>query len=171
MQETQDIRVWSLFRKIPWRRKWQTTPIFLPRKSQGQRSMVGYSLWAHKRVGHDWATKQQKVESGSQNKNLTFFLSLCAELTFTSHRSPPHSQPFRPGSWGEMAVRHLSSEGHVERRCLRCCNSRWRPGGRVQKWCTWPCDLGAQLCSWAHPARTETLSAHMNTSSSPLEGF
>ena len=30
-------------RKIPWRRKWQPAPIFLPRKSHGQRSLVGYS--------------------------------------------------------------------------------------------------------------------------------
>ena len=29
--------------KIPWRRKWQPTPIFLPGKSHGQRSLVGYS--------------------------------------------------------------------------------------------------------------------------------
>ena len=29
--------------KIPWRRKWQPTPVFLPGKSQGQRSLVGYS--------------------------------------------------------------------------------------------------------------------------------
>ena len=28
--------------KIPWRRKWQPTPIFLPGKSQGQRSLAGY---------------------------------------------------------------------------------------------------------------------------------
>ena len=28
--------------EIPWRRKWQTTPIFLPGKSYGQRSMAGY---------------------------------------------------------------------------------------------------------------------------------
>ena len=35
-------------RKIPWRRKWQPTPVFLPGKSHGQRSMVGYSLWDHK---------------------------------------------------------------------------------------------------------------------------
>ena len=27
--------------KIPWRRKWQPTPVFLPRKSQGQRNLVG----------------------------------------------------------------------------------------------------------------------------------
>ena len=30
-------------RKIPWRRKWQTTPVFLPGKSYGQRSLVGCS--------------------------------------------------------------------------------------------------------------------------------
>ena len=31
-----------------WRRKWRPTPIFLPGKSQGHRSLVGYSLWGHK---------------------------------------------------------------------------------------------------------------------------
>jgi len=30
-------------RKIPWRRKWQLTPVFLPGESYGQRSLVGYS--------------------------------------------------------------------------------------------------------------------------------
>ena len=29
--------------KIPWRRKWQPTPVFLPRESHGQRSLAGYS--------------------------------------------------------------------------------------------------------------------------------
>ena len=29
--------------KIPWRREWQPTPVFLPGKSHGQRSLVGYS--------------------------------------------------------------------------------------------------------------------------------
>ena len=31
-------------RKIPWRRAWQPTPIFLPGESYGQRNLVGYSL-------------------------------------------------------------------------------------------------------------------------------
>ena len=31
-------------RKIPWRRKWQPTPVFLPGQSQGQKSLAGYSL-------------------------------------------------------------------------------------------------------------------------------
>ena len=35
-------------RKIPWRRKWQLTPVFLPGKSHGQRSLVGYSPWGQK---------------------------------------------------------------------------------------------------------------------------
>ena len=30
-------------RKIPWRRKWQPTPVFLPGESHGQRSLAGYS--------------------------------------------------------------------------------------------------------------------------------
>jgi len=34
----------GLDRKIPWRRNWQPTSVFLPRKSHGQRSLVGYSL-------------------------------------------------------------------------------------------------------------------------------
>ena len=29
-------------RKIPWRRKWQPTPVFLPRKFHGRRSLMGY---------------------------------------------------------------------------------------------------------------------------------
>ena len=35
-------------RNIPWRRKWQPTPVLLPRKFHGQRSLVGYSPWGHR---------------------------------------------------------------------------------------------------------------------------
>ena len=64
---TWGLRRWSVYlqwgipgfnpwvRKISWRRKWQPTPVFLPGKSHGWRSLVGYSPWSHK-VGHDWAT-------------------------------------------------------------------------------------------------------------------
>ena len=31
--------------KIPWRRKWQPTPVFLPGKFLGQKSLMGYSPW------------------------------------------------------------------------------------------------------------------------------
>ena len=35
-------------RKIPWRRAWQPTPVFLPGKSHGQECLVGYSPWGRK---------------------------------------------------------------------------------------------------------------------------
>ena len=38
-------------RKIPWKREWQPTPVFLPGKFHGQRSLVGYSPWGHKELG------------------------------------------------------------------------------------------------------------------------
>ena len=34
--------------KMPWRRKWQPTPIFLPGEFHGQRSLTGYSPWGCK---------------------------------------------------------------------------------------------------------------------------
>ena len=37
-------------RKIPWRRAWQPTPVFLPGESHGQRSLVGYSPWGCKEL-------------------------------------------------------------------------------------------------------------------------
>ena len=40
--------------KVPWRRKWQSTPIFLPEKSHRQRSL-GPQCKGSQRVKHDWA--------------------------------------------------------------------------------------------------------------------
>ena len=42
--------------KIPWRRAWQPSPVFLPGESHGQRSPVGYNQsMGLQRVGHDWS--------------------------------------------------------------------------------------------------------------------
>ena len=45
MQET---RFDSWVRKIPWRREWQPTPVFLPGEFHGQRSLVGFHPWVAK---------------------------------------------------------------------------------------------------------------------------
>ena len=48
-QEAQKTQSDPWFRKISWRKKWQSTPVLLPeKKSQGWRSLVGYSPWGHK---------------------------------------------------------------------------------------------------------------------------
>ena len=41
--------------KIPWRREWLHTPVFLPGKFHGQRSLEGYSPWGRK----EWDTTEQ----------------------------------------------------------------------------------------------------------------
>jgi len=38
----------SWVRKIPWRREWQPTLVFLPGESHGQRHLMGYSPWGCK---------------------------------------------------------------------------------------------------------------------------
>ena len=48
-----EIWVWSLGWEVSWRRKWQPTPVLLPRKSYGRRSLVSMGL---QRVRRFWAT-------------------------------------------------------------------------------------------------------------------
>ena len=44
MQETHGVG------KIPWKREWQPTPVFLPREFHGQGSLIGYSSWGCKEL-------------------------------------------------------------------------------------------------------------------------
>ena len=46
IKETQETWV----RKIPWSRKWQLAPVFLPGKFHGLRSLANYSLWGRKEL-------------------------------------------------------------------------------------------------------------------------
>ena len=57
IQETQ---VQSLGWEDPLERGMATHSIFLPGKSHGQRNLVGYSPWGHKRIRHNLATQQQQ---------------------------------------------------------------------------------------------------------------
>ena len=65
--------------KIPWSRKWPPTPIFLPGKFHGQKSLVGYSPWGHKELDTtehlcthmqlsqaQWSPKASSIASGDQ---------------------------------------------------------------------------------------------------------
>ena len=68
----------SWVRKIPWRRKWQPTPVFLPVKSHGQRNLVGSSPWGHKES--DITYQLNKSNKTVQQRGLFSFLhptSIC----------------------------------------------------------------------------------------------
>jgi len=47
--------------KIPWRRAWQPTPVFLPAESQGQSSLAGYSPWGRKESDTTEVTEQART--------------------------------------------------------------------------------------------------------------
>ena len=78
--------------KIPWRRKWPPTPVFLPGKSHGQRSLVGYSLWGLK--------KNQTQQLNSSNRHVHhLLLGISLDGCVVIHTGPSsvkwHSSCFR----------------------------------------------------------------------------
>ena len=47
--------------RVPWRRKWQPTPVFLPGESHGQKSLVGYSPRGRKESDTTKATSHTRT--------------------------------------------------------------------------------------------------------------
>ena len=94
-------------RRFLWRRGWQSTPVFLPGKTDGQRSLVGYSLWGSKRVRHDFASKDIHTWRRKQYRNHPYShhlkrqsraSSLPLEVHTPHTRTVSASQPVLPPS-------------------------------------------------------------------------
>ena len=88
-----------LFTFLHWRRKWQPTPVFLPRESHGQRSLVGCRLWGRTEL--------------DTTEQLHFHFSLYAlEKEMATHSSilawriPETGEPGGLPSLGSHRVRH-----------------------------------------------------------------
>ena len=73
-------------RKIPWRRKWQPTPVFLPGKSHGQRRLAGYGPWVCKALDTTEQLKNEKNKNIQENEEpgLAFLWVDHAYLTCSS---------------------------------------------------------------------------------------
>ena len=86
MQETQ---VWLLGQKIPWRRKWQLTPVFLPGESHEQRSLADYSPWDRK--SRTWLSdKNHHQNQLYSNKNKIQYPN---KKNFKKQRKKPNLRP------------------------------------------------------------------------------
>ena len=97
---------YSCVRKIPWRRKWQPTPVFLPGEFHRQRSLVGYSPW------------------GRTESNMTERLSLTHSLIITSFK-PLFTQCERGAKQSqENSKRHLWQQSNPSNRS--CHISIWQ---------------------------------------------
>ena len=72
----QGMWVWILGLEDPLRSKWQPTPVFLPRKSHGQRILVGYSLRGAKESDMTEHTHfNQRFEPGIEEELLLKMIS------------------------------------------------------------------------------------------------
>ena len=67
MQENQEMWFNPWVRKIPWsrNRKQQPTPVILPGKFHGHRSLAGYCPWGQRRVRLNWATEHTHMHRTS----------------------------------------------------------------------------------------------------------
>ena len=74
--------VWSLGWKDPRKRKWQPLLVFLPGKSHGHRSLVGYSPQGHKEPDKSYQHKETKTNIAKGTIHWLFFFVqlLCNEL-------------------------------------------------------------------------------------------
>ena len=61
-------------RKIPWKKKWDPTPVFLPGEFYGQRSLEGYSPWSPKESDmtslHTHIKEAERIDKFSKVKAL-----------------------------------------------------------------------------------------------------
>ena len=79
-----DARFNPWVKRIPWRRKWQPTPVLLPGEAHGQRSQVGFSPQSRKESDMTEHTHEPAV--------------LCtAGLGVGMGRTQPQAHPLRPG--------------------------------------------------------------------------
>ena len=76
--------------KIPWRRKWQHTPVFLPGKSHGQKNLVGYFHGSTKESDTTWRLNGDNIYIYFLKKELGNCLrSSSGSLSFNHKPSPP----------------------------------------------------------------------------------
>ena len=111
-------------RKIPWRRAWQPTPVFLPGESHGQKSLVG----------HNWVTEQQSravqitsINSTSSIRIVNHQKIWLASNTEQKHwpgKTQPCSSCHTQGSRG--ILQHYMWTGHLG--LSRCSVSHPPPG-------------------------------------------
>ena len=72
-------------RNLPWRRKWQPTPVVLPGESPGQRSLAGYSPWSQKesdKTEHTCMRAHAHTHTHTYTLTYTFY-SICHTMYFS----------------------------------------------------------------------------------------
>ena len=98
--------------KIPWRRAWLLTPVFLPGKFHGQRSLVGYSPWDHRELDMAECTHTHSETPASRGEHEDTHSGILFLLPMKGHKQrsplvPLHDDLSSPPSsvLGQIAFR------------------------------------------------------------------
>ena len=121
-------------KRIPWGRKWQSTRIYLPGKSHGQRKLGGYSPWGCKRVRHDlrdWTTTTWAASAEHE-----FWADFSVAEVGLNHLSPnsPFFSPTVPSHCKFISMKCIRKLAHTETQTI--------PG--------YPSTLLKPLSMWSH---------------------
>ena len=86
--------------KIPWRRKWRPTPVFLPEESHGQKSLAVYSPWGCKETRlSDWVHMRREKEARRER----VVISLVVQRL----------RPALPMQWGQGLISGQGTRSHM----------------------------------------------------------
>ena len=124
-------------RKILWRREWQPTLVFLPEKSHGQRSLVGYSLWGCKESDMtEQLSATEMLRKGWERKEQSLSWVIYP-LDIASWLDPVLTLPLSVPPWvtshlltGHMA--HVQLHTFQKHSVTRCYNCTLQPGPLLQ---------------------------------------
>ena len=142
-------------RKIPWRRKWQPTPVFLPGKFHGQRSLAGYSPWSCKELD----TVEQPRQHTKKQRH--YFANKCPYSQSYGFSSSPvwmwdldHKEGWGQKNWCfRTVVLEKSLEGPLDSKEIKLVSPKenqpwifiWRTGAEAEAPIPWPPDVKSWL--------------------------
>ena len=99
--------------KIPWRRKWQPGPVFLPEKFHGQRSLVGYSPWCFKESdSNERGCPHTHTHTCTHRESL-----LDMDFSMCKGSKDVHSNNLKKPSWLQLRQRGEGEVGRVQTLC------------------------------------------------------
>ena len=97
---------------LPWRRKWQPTPVLLPGKFHGQRSLVSYSPWGRKESDTTEQLHFNSLLKHSRHElTLKFLFSLCPDTSMA--HTPAFKSFFKYHLFNEVSHRHPTKHSNL----------------------------------------------------------
>ena len=125
---------------LPWRREWKPTPVFLPEKFHGQKSLAHYSPWCHKELDmNEWLTltlffTEAEVVGNTQMWVLLISFALYAEFLSCTSGPCPEYQSWLSRESEPMGCRQIENSRNWPWDCEDWQVQNLQPGDPGKSW-------------------------------------